>query len=110
MDVAAQYERLKSLHLEGVREDNRDMLTSGTNVPATPQAAGIGIDLSNLITRIASVKDARELPMGSVIGDLQGGLTFTDAVAAALEARSDGGWREVQSSQCETWTVIVMDR
>jgi hypothetical protein len=72
-------------------------------------AAGLGVDTSNIITQLASVKEARSLPCGSVVGDLHGGLTFTDAVAAALEARSRSGWREIRAAS-ETWTIIVMDR
>ncbi|HLK63116.1 MAG TPA: hypothetical protein VKU19_06730 [Bryobacteraceae bacterium] len=72
-------------------------------------AAGLGVDTSHIITQIASVKEARALPRGVVVGDLQGGLTFSDAIAAALEARSLGGWREVHTAQCETWTIIVLD-
>jgi hypothetical protein len=73
-------------------------------------AAGLGVDTSHIITQLASVKEARTLPVGSVVGDLQGGLTFSDAVAAALEARSLSGWREVHTTACETWTIIVMDK
>jgi hypothetical protein len=67
-------------------------------------------DLSAIVTGIASVREAKALPRGSVIGDRQGGLTFNDAVAAALEARSDLGWREIVAPAGETWTVIVLDR
>jgi len=67
-------------------------------------------DFSVVITRLASVKEARALPRGSVIGDQQGGLTFSDAVAAALEARSNAGWREVVAPSTDTWTIIVLDR
>jgi hypothetical protein len=73
-------------------------------------AAAPGIDPSAIITRLASVKDARALPCGSVVGDLQGGLTFTDAIAAALEARSLGGWQEVHTASSDTWTIIMIDR
>jgi hypothetical protein len=73
-------------------------------------AVALGVDTSNIITQLASVKEARALPCGSVVGDLQGGLTFSDAVAAALEARSLTGWHEVHTAACETWTIIVVDR
>ena len=80
---------------------------SSGNLPAV----GLEVDLSNIITHIASVKEARALPAGSIVGDLHGGLTFSDAVAAALEARSVEGWREIQSSQtCEAWTIIRLDK
>jgi hypothetical protein len=72
-------------------------------------AVGLGVDTSNIITQLASVKEARSLPCGSVVGDLQGGLTFTDAVAAALEARSLSGWREIHTAGSETWTIIIVD-
>ncbi|HTS30299.1 MAG TPA: hypothetical protein VMH81_30715 [Bryobacteraceae bacterium] len=81
-----------------------------STAPETYPAAGLGIDTTHIITELASVKEARALPCGSVVGDLQGGLTFTDAVAAALEARSLNGWREVHTSACDTWTIIVVDR
>ena len=73
-------------------------------------AAATAFDMTSIIQQLGSVKEARALPCGSVVGDLQGGLTFSDAVAAALEARSAGGWREVVTTSCETWTVIVVDR
>ena len=83
---------------------------SSSTAPETSPATGLGVDTSHIITQLASVKEARLLPCGSVVGDLQGGLTFTDAVAAALEARSLNGWREVRNAACETWTIIVIDR
>jgi crotonobetainyl-CoA:carnitine CoA-transferase CaiB-like acyl-CoA transferase len=62
------------------------------------------------VTTLASVKEARALPPGTVVGDLHGGLTFTDAIAAALEARSTGGWQELQVRSGEIWTIIVVNR
>jgi hypothetical protein len=56
------------------------------------------------------VKEAKCLPAGSIVGDLHGGLTFTDAVAAALETRSFGGWQEVRAPSGETWTIILLNR
>lgn len=70
----------------------------------------VSIDTSSIVTRIASAKDVRALPSGAIIGDLHGGLTFTDAVAAALESRSVGGWQEIQSLDGKVWTVIVLNR
>jgi len=69
-----------------------------------------GIDTSMIITELASVKEARALPCGSIVGDLHGGLSFTDAVAAALESRSLGGWQEVHNTESGTWTIIHLDR
>jgi hypothetical protein len=84
-----------------------------------PQSAGqagsqpafaLGVDTSAIIRKVASPKEARALPLGSVVGDLHGGLTFTDAVAAALEVRSYGGWQEIQTPSGETWTIIALNR
>ena len=73
-------------------------------------AFAMGVDTSHIIQKCANTKEARALPRGSVVGDLHGGLTFTDAVAAALEARSNGGWREIRAASGETWTIIFLDR
>ncbi len=72
--------------------------------------AGLAIDFSAVITKVESEAEVRLLPPGSVIGDLHGGLTFTDAVAAALECRSLGGWQESRSPGGEIWTIIVLNR
>jgi hypothetical protein len=66
--------------------------------------------MSNVITSVVSVEAARSLPQGSVVGDPHGGLTFNDAVASALEARSFGGWQEIETSPGTYWTVIVLNR
>lgn len=68
------------------------------------------LDTTSIVTKVASIKEARALPPGAVIGDLHGGLTFTDAVAAALEARSPGGWREIQASTGQVWTIIILEQ
>jgi len=68
------------------------------------------LDISAIITKLADVKEARALPRGALVGDLHGGLTFTDAVACALELRSSGGWREVQTPDGQMWTIIAIDR
>jgi hypothetical protein len=74
-------------------------------------AAGVqGIDTSRIIGRVDGVKEARALPPGSVVGDMHGGLTFTDVVAAALERRSLSGWQEIQAAGGVFWTVIVVNR
>jgi hypothetical protein len=72
--------------------------------------AGLAIDFASVITKIESEEEVQLLPLGSVIGDLHGGLTFTDAVAAALEGRSLGGWQELRSPGGEIWTIIVLNR
>jgi crotonobetainyl-CoA:carnitine CoA-transferase CaiB-like acyl-CoA transferase len=81
-------------------------LPTGANRPAF----ALGIDTKSIVTKIASIKEARALPPGSIVGDLHGGLTFTDAVAAALETRSTGGWQEMQVPSGEIWTIIILNR
>ena len=66
--------------------------------------------MPNVITTVPSPAEARSLPRGSVVGDLHGGVTFSDAVAAVLEARSHQGWREVDCGLGTAWTVIVLNR
>jgi crotonobetainyl-CoA:carnitine CoA-transferase CaiB-like acyl-CoA transferase len=73
-------------------------------------AFAVGIDTASIVTKLASVKEARALPAGTIVGDLHGGLTFTDAVAAALESRSSGGWQEMQIPCGQVWTVIILNR
>jgi len=73
-------------------------------------AFALGVDTSIIVTRVASPQEARALPRGSVVGDLHGGLTFTDAVASALESRSPGGWQEIRMADGERWTIIVVNR
>lgn len=81
----------------------------------TPSGAGIAdsgvapqLDVSSFITRCATVEEARALPSGSIVGDLHGGLTFTDDVSAALESRSLGGWQEIEPVAGQRWTIIVL--
>ncbi len=81
-------------------------LPTGTDRPAF----ALGVDTGSIVTKIASPKEARALPCGSIVGDLHGGLTFTDAVAAALEARATGGWQEMQVPSGEIWTIISLNR
>jgi hypothetical protein len=79
-------------------------------ISVSASGAALVLDTASIIQKVANVKEARALPSGSVIGDLHGGLTFTDAVAAALESRSSGGWHELQTSAGETWTLIILNR
>lgn len=78
---------------------------------AIPHRAGCApaLDHASIVTKVASVSEAHSLPAGALVGDLHGGLTFTDVVAAELEARSVEGWREVQGPGGEIWTVILLD-
>jgi hypothetical protein len=88
------------------------MEIEGETANASEGRAGlaVSIDISSIVQEIASIKDARALPVGSVIGDRYGGLTFTDAIAAALESRSLGGWQELRAQNGEIWTIIVLNR
>ena len=77
---------------------------------ASRPAFALGVDTGSIVTKVATVREARTLPPGSIVGDVHGGLTFTDAVAAALEARSTGGWQEMQVPAGEIWTIIILNR
>lgn len=72
--------------------------------------AAVAIDTAQIIQTLDGVKAARMLPGGSIVGDLHGGLTFSDAIACALEARSTAGWHELKTPAGDVWTVIVLDR
>ncbi len=93
-------------------EQQWDMQIQGhtTNISPGGSACALTLDPASIIQKVVSVKEARTLPRGSVVGDLHGGLTFTDAIATALEARSAGGWQEWKTSLGEIWTVIVLNR
>ena len=68
-------------------------------------------DYKAVITAVRSVEEARALPRGSVVGDLRGGVTFSDAVARVLEQRSAFGWTDVASNEAaQHWTVIYLNR
>jgi hypothetical protein len=84
--------------------------TSAGAVPARQQALPVRQGMPNVITVVRSVEAARSLPPGSVVGDAHGGLTFSDAVASVLEARSHGGWYEMEFSPGTIWTIIVLNR
>jgi hypothetical protein len=76
---------------------------------AKPAVAAV-VDAKSIMTRIATVPDVRTLASGVIVGDLQGGLSFPDDLAAALEARSRSGWMEAATETGDVWTVIVLDR
>ena len=76
---------------------------------ANQPAAALGLATSSILNKVTSTAEARALPSGSLVGDLHGGLTFTDAVAAVLESRSNAGWREI-TVDATIWTVIRIDR
>ena len=62
-----------------------------------------------IIRIVSTPAEARALPPGAVVGDLHGGVTFSDAIAEILERRSVHGWREVAIEQA-SWTVIHLNR
>ena len=84
-------------------------MTGGAGAARKP-AFTLGLNMSNVIKTVASVEEARSLPQGTVVGDPHGGLTFSDIVASALEARSLGGWQEIEVSPGDRWTIIVLNR
>ena len=65
------------------------------------------LDLTKMITQVTCPSEAMALPSGSAVGDTWGGRSFTDNVAAILESRSSGGWREIEDGQ-QRWTFIVL--
>ena len=65
--------------------------------------------VATIICKVATTEMARKLPIGSIVGDHHGGVTFTDAVAAVLESRSHRGWKQLQLGS-ELWTLITLDR
>jgi hypothetical protein len=75
-----------------------------------PAAFGLAIDTGSIVTKISNTIEAQALPCGCVVGDRHGGLTFTDAVAAALESRSIAGWQEITCNKGEVWTIIILNR
>jgi hypothetical protein len=84
--------------------------------PITVTASGgrhafaAALDTAHIVQRVASVSEARRLPRGTMVGDVHGGLTFSDEVAAVLERRSRRGWHEIETPSGDVWTVIVVDR
>ena len=64
--------------------------------------------VATIICKVPTVEMARKLPVGSIVGDHYGGVTFSDVVAAILESRSRLGWKELQLGG-EQWTLIVLD-
>lgn len=79
--------------------------------PAGSQHAfTLGLSLAAIVRKCETPHEARALPAGAVVGDMFGGLTFTDEVAAVLESRSHGGWREIEPVPGERWTVITLNR
>ena len=85
-------------------------MTGGGAGAARKPAFSLGQDMSRVVTEVVSVEAARALPLGSVVGDPHGGVTFSDAVASVLEARSHSGWQEIEASPGTHWTIIVLNR
>ncbi|HWQ54407.1 MAG TPA: hypothetical protein VN442_12030 [Bryobacteraceae bacterium] len=86
------------------------MSTTGQTPFGTGTNSGFALQLdsSSFVTKCCTVEHARALPPGSIVGDMHGGLTFTDDVAAALESRSLGGWQDIEPVPGERWTIIVL--
>ena len=84
-------------------------MTGGAGAARQP-AFTLGVNMSTVIKTIASVDEVRALPQGAVVGDPHGGLTFSDAIASALEARSLSGWQEIEVAPGDRWTIIVLSR
>ena len=52
-----------------------------------------------------TLRDVQSLPVGAVVGDTAGGMSFPSDIAAALEARSDAGW--VRRCYNMTWWTLI---
>jgi hypothetical protein len=81
---------------------------SADNTGTHSSAFAVQLDPTSFITKCATAEEARSLLAGSVVADRHGGLTFSDEVAAVLEARSYGGWREIEFTG-ERWTIIFIN-
>ena len=94
------------LYNGGERLKNLSMQMFGNTVRAD------GFDTRHVVTRVHSPAEAKALPRGAVVGDLHGGVTFSDAVANVLEQRSHTGWLQMKTNglQGTHWTVIVLNR
>ena len=74
-------------------------------------SARMQVDVSAVVTRVQSISEARALPPGTVVGDMHGGVTFSDPVARELEKRSVYGWLEAAATATDKrWTIIVITR
>lgn len=104
---------IKLFNLQDPAKDNIGMplLGPASSGPFGRQPAfAIGLSVSAIVRKCETAKEARALPAGSVVGDIYGGLTFTDEVAAIFESRSYGGWQEIEPAPGEHWTVITLNR
>lgn len=61
-----------------------------------------------IVTAVAEPSEVMRLPKGAVVGDVWGGRSFNDNVAAALERRSNGGWRDISQGD-QKWTLILIE-
>ncbi len=87
------------------------LLGPASSGPDGAQSAfSLGLGIAHIVRKCATAKEARALPLGTVVGDMYGGLTFTDEVAAVFESRSYGGWQEIEPVPGEHWTVITLNR
>jgi len=63
----------------------------------------------HIVTNLTAVSEVKTLPKGALVGDLCGGRSFNDNIAAALERRSQCGWRDIEEAG-QRWTLIELDR
>jgi hypothetical protein len=85
-------------------------LTGPAETIASGSGLGIALDPSSIVGKLMNADEVDNLPRGTIVGDLCGGLTFSDTVAKALEARSTDGWQEIEAPNGEIWTIIVLNR
>jgi hypothetical protein len=69
----------------------------------------IPVAVTEIITSVTDVSQARALPCGTTVGDTYGGRSFSDNVACILESRSYAGWQEIEVGD-QRWTVIEIAR
>lgn len=62
----------------------------------------------SIVTAISEVSHVTRLPRGAIVGDLVGGRSFNDNIAAALERRSHSGWVDLSDGE-KRWTLILIE-
>ena len=85
--------KIKDLTSAETPDENKRMQISGqviTGASGARPAFALAIDTTSIVTKTEHPREARLLPCGCVVGDLHGGLTFSDAIAAELATVIDG--------------------
>jgi len=114
-DYAAAKQALNTLHRElmDLNPSAARSLGEGMEETLTVHRLHVPVQLRKtlapILRNVPSVETARTLPIGSVVGDHHGGVTFTDPVATILESVAYYGWEEIEID-AERWAVIVVDR